>query len=72
MWIGEIKVDKKNLYMRQTVNVVVAGQESEPEIVGGRARQGCSLSPVLFSINVDAMMKETLKYLEERITVGEG
>ena len=58
------------MYPKQTVTINIAGEDSEPGIVGRGVRQGCSLSPILFNIYAEAMMKESLEYLEEGIKVG--
>ena len=55
------------LYMRQEAVVRVADGESEPGIIGRGVRQGCPLSPLLFSIYAEVMMLETLENNEEGI-----
>ena len=57
--------------MGQEVVVRLAGGESNPSIlVGRRVRQGCLISPVLFSVYVEMMMKEAMEDVDEGVTVG--
>src|SRR6476619_6369146 len=58
------------LYMNQEAVVRIAGGESDSGIIGKGVRQGCSLSPLLFSIYAKMMMKEALENVEEGIRVG--
>ena len=58
------------LYMRQEAVVRIADGESEPGIIGRGVRQGCPLSPLLFSIYAEMMMAEALEGAEEGIRVG--
>src|SRR6478736_4077327 len=58
------------LYMIQEAVVRFAGGESDSGIIGRGVRQGCLLSPLLFSIYVEMMMKEALENVEEGIRVG--
>ena len=44
--------------------VRIAGGESDSGIIGRRVGQGCPLSPLLFSIYAEMMMKETLENVE--------
>src|SRR6478609_9724941 len=48
------------LYMNQEAVVRIAGGESDAGIIGRGVRQGCSLSPLVFSIYAEMMMKEAL------------
>ena len=57
------------LYMNQESVVRIAGGESDSGIIGRGVRQGCPLSPLLFSIYAE-MMKEVLENVEEGIRVG--
>jgi hypothetical protein len=58
------------LYMNQEAVVRIAGGESDSGIIGRGVRQGCPLSPLLFSIYAEMMMKEALENVEEGIRVG--
>src|SRR6476661_10146852 len=58
------------LYMNQERVVRIAGGESDSGIIGRGVRQGCPLSPLLFLIYAEKMMKEALENVEEGIRVG--
>src|SRR6476469_2641140 len=58
------------LYMNQEAVVRIAGGESDSGIIGRGVRQRCPLSPLLFSIYAEVMMKEALENVEKRIRVG--
>src|SRR6478609_5531686 len=58
------------LCMNQEAVVRIAGGESDSGIIGRRVRQGCPLSPLLFSIYAETMMKEASENVEEGIRVG--
>ena len=55
-----------NLYVNQEA---VVG-ESEPWRIGRGVRQGCSLSPILFSIYAEMMMKKAMEGIEEDVKFG--
>ena len=57
------------LYRNQEAVVRIAGGESDPSIIGRGVRQGCPLSPLLFTIYTEMMMKEALENVEEGIRV---
>jgi hypothetical protein len=58
-----------NLYMNQTASVRVADEMSEQCIIGRGVRQGCCMSPLLFSLYAEAMMVEALEEVEEGVKV---
>src|SRR3984885_14147392 len=59
-----------NLYMGQKVRIRIDGEYSEQGVVGRGVRQGCPLSPLLFNIYIEEIIKEALEDLEEGIKVG--
>jgi hypothetical protein len=59
-----------DLYMNQEVMVRIEGECTEAAEVGRGVRQGCLLSPLLFSLYAEAMMKEALEDIDEGIKVG--
>jgi hypothetical protein len=59
-----------NLYMGQKVRIRIDGEYSEQAKVGRGVRQGCPLSPLLFNIYIEEIIKEALEDLEEGIKVG--
>lgn len=60
----------KELYMRQEAVVRIADGESDPGIIGRGVRQGCPLSPLLFSIYAEMMMIEAMENIEAGVRVG--
>ncbi len=60
----------QDLYMRQQAVIRIADGESDPGTIGRGVRQGCPISPLLFSIYAEVMMIEALGEDEEGILVG--
>ena len=58
------------LYMNQEAVVRIEDDVSDPGIIGRGVRQGCPISPLLFSIYAEAMMAEALEEVKEGIRVG--
>ena len=58
------------LYMQQETVVRVGGELSDRAVLGRGVRQGCLLSPLLFSIYAEHMMKEALDDSENGVKVG--
>src|SRR6267154_1462154 len=53
--------------MRQEAVVRVRGKDSDPGVIGRGVRQGCPISPLLFSIYAEVMMTEVLEDMEELV-----
>ena len=74
--LKEIGVDWRDrrliadLYLKQEMVVRVDGSNSEPGVVGRGVRQGCLMSPVLFSVYVESMMKEAMDGMRAGVKVG--
>ena len=60
----------KNLYMNQTAVVRTEYGDSEPGQIGRGVRQGCLLSPLLFSIYAEMMMVEAMDDVKGGVRVG--
>ena len=58
------------LYMNQEAVVRVNVDLSEPSEIGRGVRQGCLLSPLLFSLYVEMMMEEAMEEVDEGVIVG--
>jgi retron-type reverse transcriptase len=59
-----------SLYMGQQVRIRIEGEYSEPGKIGRGVRQGCPLSPILFNIYIEEVIRETLEEVNEGIKVG--
>ena len=59
-----------NLYIGQKMRIRIDGEYSEPGNVGRGVRQGCPLSPLLFNIYIEELVRETVEDMEEGIKVG--
>jgi len=59
-----------NLYMGQRVKIRIDGEYSEPGKIGRGVRQGCPLSPILFNIYIEEIVRESLDEMNEGIKVG--
>ena len=55
---GKLLNGIKSMYVNSLVCVIVKGGESESFRINGGVRQGCIMSPWLFNVYMDAVMKE--------------
>src|SRR5580698_10282718 len=60
----------RELYIGQEAVIRVANGESMPATIGRGVRQGCPLSPLLFSIYAEKMMIEAIEDIDEGVNVG--
>jgi hypothetical protein len=58
------------LYLEQNARVVLGEESTDSCEIGRGVRQGCLISPMLFSIYAEKMMTEVLGEVEEGIKVG--
>src|SRR5215831_5398615 len=71
--LKELKVDWKDrrmikdLYMRQVAVVRLESGDTEPGVIGRGVRQGCPLSPLLFSIYAESMMRDAIDNIDEGV-----
>ena len=56
--------------MVQKVRIRIDGEYCEPKEAGRGVRQGCPLSPLLFNIYIEELVREAVDDLEEWIKVG--
>src|ERR1700733_8676094 len=61
----------RNLYLGQKMRIRIEGELSEPGKIGRGVRQGCPLSPILFNIYIEEIVREALEEVNEGIKVGE-
>src|SRR2546426_6684274 len=59
-----------SLYMEQMATVRIGEKCSETSVVGRGVRQGCCLSPLLFTVYAEAMMMEAMEDIDEGVMVG--
>ena len=60
----------RELYMKEEAVIRTGGENSKPCMIGRGVRQGCPLSPLLFTVYVESMMTEAYWESEEGIKVG--
>jgi len=59
-----------NLYSKQSAVIKVGDELSDDCQIGRGVRQGCCLSPILFSIYAEAMMKEAMENIRDGVKIG--
>ena len=60
----------ERFYMGQSARVRFKDGLSDPAVIDRGTRQGCSLSPLLFNIYSEAMLRDALRSVIEGIQVG--
>ena len=66
----ERQKDDKYPIHGMTATVRIGGDCSEASLMGRGVRQGCCLSPLLFTVYAERMMVEAMEDIEEGIKVG--
>ena len=59
-----------NLYLGMSATVRVGSDCSEASLMGRGVRQGCCLSPLLYTVYAEIMMVEAMDDIEDGIKVG--
>lgn len=60
----------RELYMKEEAMIRIGGEDSKPCMIGRGVRQGCPLSPLLFTAYVESMMMEAYWESQEGIKIG--
>ena len=61
----------KELYLHQIAEVRISGtKQTKKAIIGQGVRQGCPLSPLLFSIYQERMMRDAMEGIQDGVKVG--
>src|SRR5215469_16988953 len=74
--LKELKVDWKDrimikdLHIRQEAVVRLECGDTEPGVIGRGVRQGCPLSPLLFSIYAESMLRDAIFNIDEGVLIG--
>src|SRR5688572_20798489 len=59
-----------NLCMGQRVKIRIDGEYSERGRIGRGVRPGCPLSPILFNIYIELIVREALEEMNEGVKMG--
>src|SRR5215469_10899923 len=60
----------KDFYMRQEAVVRLECGDTENRVIGRGIRQGCPLSPLLFSIYAESMMTDAIDNIDDGVLIG--